>query len=151
VSLELAAPGGLKRLMGRRGERRITFSAREISVEHGDLLRAPLRFAPGAVLVAAVDPGPAEVGREGRRGRFPILHRLGPSQVVPAGEGIEGWLWTSEDGTAFTLLGDGAPNLAMVFSPPCSRGSPGPGPSPTARCRRPSAATCPTTSRRTRP
>jgi hypothetical protein len=114
---ELAAPGGLKRLLGgRKGEHRLTLTPQRISVEYAEALQAPLSFAPGAVAVAAVDPGDA-----GRASAFAILHRLGPSQVVPRSEGIEGWLWTSRDGSAFHQLGEGAPNLALLFSPPLDR------------------------------
>ena len=38
--------------------------------------------------------------------------------MIPREEGIDGWMWTSTDGPAFTLLGDDAPNLAFMFSPP---------------------------------
>jgi len=114
VVFELAAPTGFKnRLRGARGPSRLTLTPGEIVVEHG-ALQAPLRFAPGSVAVATVDAGPAG----GARGRFPILHRLGPTQVVPRELGIMGWLWTSGDGSALTVLGDDAPNLAFVFSPP---------------------------------
>jgi len=105
--------------MGRRpsGEHRISFTPQEITVEHGGALRAPLRFAPGSVVVAATDPGPASAGRR-PVGRFPILHRLAADRVIPREEGIDGWLWTGTDGSAFTVLGDEAPNVAFVFSPP---------------------------------
>src|SRR3954454_15862306 len=88
VVLELAAPGGMKRLMGgRKGEHRLTFTPQEIVVEHSGALRAPLRFAPGSVVVAAVDPGPVSVGKD--RGRFPVLRRIGTDRVIPREEGIE--------------------------------------------------------------
>ena len=121
VVLELggAGSGGVRRLVGaRKAEGRLSLTPQEIVVEHAGSLRAPLRFAPGSVLVASIDPGPASVGKDGVRGRFPILRRIGIDKVIPRSEGIEGWLWTSTDGSAFTVLGDGAPNLALVFSPP---------------------------------
>jgi hypothetical protein len=117
---ELAAPGGLKRLMGGRGRNRVTMTPDEIVVEHGESLRGPLRFAPGAVALATVDPGRADLAKGAAVGRFPVLHRLGPSQVVPRELGIRGWLWTSTDGSAFTCLGHDAPNVAFLFSPPLS-------------------------------
>src|SRR3712207_767265 len=100
---ELATPGGLKKLLGGRGRSRLVMTPSEIVVEHAESLRAPLRFAPGAVAVATTDPGPPSVAKGEARGRFPILHRLGPRQVVPRELGIMGWVWTSADGSAFTL------------------------------------------------
>ncbi len=120
LTFDLAAPGGFKKLLGGRGQNRLLLTPEEIVVEHGESLRGPLRFAPGAVTVATVDPGRASAGKGPAIGRFPVLHRLGPSQVVPRELGITGWLWTSEDGSAFTVLGSDAPNVALVFSPPLS-------------------------------
>ena len=40
---------------------------------------------------------------------------------MPRDLGIMGWLWTTTDGSAFTLLGTDAPNVAFVFSPPLSQ------------------------------
>jgi hypothetical protein len=120
VVVELSAPGGMRRLMGgRKGEHKLTMTPREIVVEHAGALRAPLRFAPGSVLLAAVDPGGGGGGRKAI-GRFPILHRLTADRVIPREEGIEGWVWTSTDGSALTTLTDEAPNLAFIFSPPLS-------------------------------
>src|SRR5688572_7789458 len=103
---DLASPGGFKKLLGGRGRSRLVLTPAEIVVEHGESLRAPLRFAPGTVVVATTDPGPPNIPKGEARGRFAILHRLGPSQIVPRDLGIMGWLWTSSDGSAFTLLGD---------------------------------------------
>jgi hypothetical protein len=121
VVIDLSAGGGgVKRLIGgRRGDGRITFTPQEITVEH-DSLAAPLRFAPGSVVAAGLDPGAADVGKNVPRGRFPVLRRIGIDRIIPREEGIEGWLWTSVDGSAFTVLGDAAPNLAFLFSPPLS-------------------------------
>jgi hypothetical protein len=119
VVLELEQPSGFKaKLLGKRGPYQVTLTPSEIVVEHGDALRAPLRFAPGSVVVASLDPGRTQIGKDERVGRFPILHRIGKTQVVPREEGIEGWVWTSTDGSAFTVLGNEAPNLAFIFSPP---------------------------------
>lgn len=112
VTVPLVSGGGVKRLLGgRKGEHRLTLTPQEIVVEHGDL-RAPLRFAPGSVAVAAVDPG------EAAEGRFPILRRLSPTAVVPRSQGIEGWVWTSAERSALTALTAEAPNVLFVFSPP---------------------------------
>lgn len=117
--LELAEPpGGLKRLVGRPGPRSLTLSAAHLVIEHPAVLRAPLELAPGGIAVATVDPGPSRV--DGPGGRFPILRRLSPTAVVPREEGIEGWLWTSTGGSAYTLIADegSAPNVALVFLKP---------------------------------
>ena len=111
--------GGMKRLLGGppKGEHALTLTPGEVIVRHGSLL-APLRFAPGSIAVATIDHGPASVGKDTARGRFPVLHQIAVNRVVPREEGIEGWLWTNVDGSAFLVLGDEAPNLAFVFSPP---------------------------------
>ena len=118
LEFALAAAGGFKKLLGGRGANRLVLTPAEIVVEHAEALRAPLRFAPGSVVVAETDPGAAGVPKGEKGGRFAILHRLGPTQIVPRELGIMGWLWTSVDGSAFTVLGDDAPNLALLFSPP---------------------------------
>ena len=110
--------GGFKRLLGKKGPMFIALSPSEIVVEHAQYLQAPLRFAPGAVSVATVDSGPAQAGKSGDTGRFPILHRLSTGKLMPRQEGIEGWLWTSRDGSVLASLTDDAPNLAFVFVPP---------------------------------
>jgi hypothetical protein len=111
--------GGVKRLLGGppKGEHRLTLTPTELVIEHG-ALEAPLRFAPGSVAVATIDHGPAQLGKDTGRGRFPVLHRLAPTRTVPREEGIEGWLWTNVEDSAFLVLGDEAPNVAFIFSPP---------------------------------
>jgi hypothetical protein len=111
--------GGVKRLLGGvpKGEHRLTLTPGELVVEHRSL-DGELRFAPGSVAAAVLDPGPANPGKETASGRFPILHRLTATSVVPREEGIEGWLWTNREESAFLVLGDEAPNVAFVFSPP---------------------------------
>jgi hypothetical protein len=121
VSLSTGATG-FKKLLGASagGEHRLTLTPGELVVEHG-ALEAPLRFAPGTVAVATVDHGPPGLGKTSTHpphGRFPILHRLSSTAVVPREEGIEGWLWTNIEASAFLVLGDEAPNVAFVFSPP---------------------------------
>jgi hypothetical protein len=119
--LELEAPSsGFKRLLGgRKGPMYVSLAPSEIVIEHAQYLKAPLRFAPGAVAVATVDRGPAQVPRDADVGRFPILHRLATGKPVPREEGIEGWVWTTRDGSALaTLCGDDAPNVALLFVPP---------------------------------
>ena len=120
VVAQLSRGGGMKRMLGggRKGEHRLTLTPQEIAVEHAEMLRAPLRFAPGSVVVAVVDPGPGNLPKDVPRGRFAILRRLSPTTVIPRDQGIEGWLWTTTDGSAFTVLTDEAPNAAFLFSPP---------------------------------
>jgi hypothetical protein len=104
----------------RAGEDLLRLSAIGVTIEHGRVLRQPLRLGLGSISVGAVDPGPARA--RSNEGRFPILRRLGPTAVVPRSEGIEGWLWTSAGGTGLTMLGedDEAPNAALVFAKPLS-------------------------------
>jgi hypothetical protein len=118
--IELEAPGGFKRLLGGRGENRVSISGADIWIEHSTKLRAPLRIPPALVSAAAVDPGPAAPPRGEAIGRFPVLRHLGPGRVLPREEGIEGWAWTSSGGSAFTIIGDEdvAPNLLFVFLTP---------------------------------
>lgn len=120
VRFELESPsGGFKRLLGRKGPMWLSLSPAEIVVAHAGYLRAPLRFAPGAVSVATIDGGPAQIPKDSDVGRFPILHRMATGKPVPREEGIEGWMWTSRDGSSLaTLCADDAPNLAFVFVPP---------------------------------
>ena len=118
ITLDLAETTGVRRLLGRRGgTHRLSLTPAEVVVEHAGALKAPLRFAPGAVTVAAVDPGPADPSR-GAGGRFPVLHRIATDRVIPRDMGIDGWLWTGKDGSACAVLGADAPNLALLFSPP---------------------------------
>ena len=119
--LELEAPSsGFKRLLGgRKGPMYLSLAPAEIVIEHAQYLQAPLRFAPGAVAAATVDPGPAQVPKDADVGRFPILHKLATGKAMPREEGIEGWVWTSRDASAFvSLCGDDAPNVALLFVPP---------------------------------
>jgi hypothetical protein len=103
---------------GRGGEDRIRLVGTEIVFEHARVLRAPLTIRAGLVAVATVDRGRREerVGEDS--GRFAILHRMSATAVLPVEEGVEGWLWTSRSGSALPMLGDGAPNLALVFVKP---------------------------------
>ena len=118
--IELEAPtGGFKRLLGRKGPMYLSLSPAQIEVAHAQYLAGPLRFAPGAVAVATVDRGPAQPVKDAHIGRFPILHRLATGKMVPREEGIEGWVWTSRDGSALTSLsGEDVPNVALLFVPP---------------------------------
>jgi hypothetical protein len=72
----------------------------------------------GTLHLGIVDRGPASTS--GLQGRFPVLKRLTATTVVPREQGIEGWLWTSEGGSALTLLCDAdvVPNAALLFTKP---------------------------------
>src|SRR3712207_2112763 len=74
VVLDLEAPsGGFKRLLGgRKGPMFLSLAPAEIVITHAHYLQAPLRFAPGAVAVATLDPGPPHAPRDLDIGRFPI-------------------------------------------------------------------------------
>jgi hypothetical protein len=86
------------------------------TLEIDGLLRAPLKLTLGQLQIGMVDRGPAKV--RGAAGRFPILKRLSATAVLPREQGIEGWLWTSTGGSALTLIGEGAPTGALLFTKP---------------------------------
>jgi hypothetical protein len=119
LRLEGGAAKGWRRKLGGGGaqEDQIQLSGSEITFEHSGLLQRPLAIPAGLVAVAAVDQG-SERARTKNSGRFAILHRVGPTEVIPAEQGVEGWLWTSESGSALPTLGTAAPNLALVFVKP---------------------------------
>jgi hypothetical protein len=86
------------------------------TLEADGLLREPLRLTLGQLHIGIVDRGPARV--KGQAGRFAILKRLSATTVLPREQGIEGWLWTSTGGSAYTLIGDDAPTGAILFTKP---------------------------------
>jgi hypothetical protein len=86
------------------------------TLEVDGLLRAPLKLTLGQLQIGMVDRGPAKV--RGAAGRFPVLKRLSATAVLPREQGIEGWLWTSTGGSALTLIGEGAPTGALLFTKP---------------------------------
>jgi len=108
------------RSWGRRkaGTDLLRLSAMGASISHERALHTTLRLPLGTLQLGLVDPGPARPG--GMAGRFPILKRLSATAVVPREQGIEGWLWTSLNGSALTVLGDAedAPNAALLFTKP---------------------------------
>jgi hypothetical protein len=105
---------------GRRkvGGDAIRLSALGAVIEHGGVLREPLRLPLGTLQLGLVEPGGPRPN--GMAGRFPILKRLSATAVVPRTQGIEGWLWTTIGGSALTMLGDEAeaPNAALLFTKP---------------------------------
>jgi hypothetical protein len=111
-----AARGGWGRRRG--GEDLLRLGPAGAVIEHGQALAAPLRLPLGQLQLGLVDPGPASPG--GLTGRFPVLKRLSATAVVPREHGIEGWLWTSQSGSALTVLGDpdDAPNAALLLTAP---------------------------------
>ena len=99
------APAGAIRLVGT-----------EIVFEHPETLAQPLTIPAGLIAVATVDRGRKASGED--QGRFPVLHRMSGAAVIPAEEGVEGWLWTERSGSALPMLGQATPNLALVFVTP---------------------------------
>ena len=83
-----------------------------------EMFHTPLRLPLGMLHLGLVERGSASPGRG--TGRFPVLRRVGPTAVIPREEGVEGWLWTTEGGSALTTLGDpeDAPNAALLFTKP---------------------------------
>lgn len=104
----------------RRGDGAVSISAIGAEIACDGVLAEPLRLPLGTLQIGAVDAGPARPG--GMSGRFAVLRRLSASTVLPFSEGIEGWLWTTLAGSAFTSLGDEeeAPNAALLFTKPLS-------------------------------
>jgi hypothetical protein len=102
----------------RRRSAELRLSAMGAVLTFDGALRSPLRVPLGTLQLGLVDPGAARPG--GMAGRFPILKRLSATAVVPREQGIEGWLWTSLNGSALTVLGDpdDAPNAALLFTKP---------------------------------
>src|SRR3954454_2840244 len=83
----------------RAGEDFLRLSATGAVLEHDRALREALMLPLGTLQLGLVDRGPA---RTGPPGRFPVLKRLSATTVVPREQGLEGWLWTSEGGSALT-------------------------------------------------
>ena len=114
IRLELPQSRGWRR---RSGELRL--HGTELTLTQPGVLREPLVLPGGRVEVAAVDRSRSE--RDGDHGRFPVLQRLGSNVIVPYEQGIQGWLWTSLNGSALPTLCDPAdtpPNLALIFVKP---------------------------------
>ena len=99
----------------RAGDDALRLSPLGATLEHDRMLREPLKLPLGTLQIGLVEPGSSNA-----EGRFPILHRLSASAVVPREHGIEGWLWTRQGGSAMTVLGDPdvAPNAALLFTKP---------------------------------
>jgi hypothetical protein len=102
----------------RGGEDLLRLSPLGAVLEHDRALREPLTLPLGTLQLGLVDRGPARAGDI--EGRFPVLKRLTATAVVPREEGLEGWLWTRQSGSALTLLCDAdvAPNAALLFTKP---------------------------------
>ena len=118
LPLEAGTPKGWrKRLAGGGGPAgAIRLVGTEIVFEHPETLAEPLTIPAGLVAVATVDRGRKASGED--QGRFPVLHRMSGAAVIPAEEGVEGWLWTERSGSALPMLGQATPNLALVFVTP---------------------------------
>jgi hypothetical protein len=118
LSLGAAAAKGWRRRLAGAGseEDQIRLVGSQIVFEHAATLAEPLTIPAGLVAVAVVDRGRGLA--DGDEGRFAILHRMSRTAVVPVEEGLEGWLWTLRGGSALPMLGEGPPNLALVFAAP---------------------------------
>lgn len=119
ITLTLDQPEGRGAWRKRRGaaaDRFIRLAGSEITFEHPSALRSALTVPAGLVAIASVDRGRSDGG--GLEGRFAILRRMSATAVLPQSDGVEGWLWTSSSGSALPMLGDGTPNLALVFIKP---------------------------------
>jgi hypothetical protein len=85
-------------------------------LEVEELFAQPLRLPLGRLQIGLVDRGSARTS--GPTGRFAVLRRLSPTAVLPREEGVEGWLWTSTGGSGLTILGEDAPDGALLFTSP---------------------------------
>jgi hypothetical protein len=115
IALPLAAPR--KRLARLGGGRPgvVRLHGAELTLLHPGAMQAPLTLPGGYVALATVDRGSTRA----EHGRFPILHRLTATAVIPQEHGIEGWLWTTRQGSALPAVGDeDLPNLALLFVKP---------------------------------
>jgi hypothetical protein len=106
------------RAWGRKGDGAIRLGPMGAAIEHGRVLREPLRLPLGTLQLGLVEPGSARPGS--MAGRFPVLKRVSANAVIPREQGIEGWLWTTIGGSGMTMLGDeeDAPNAALLFTKP---------------------------------
>ena len=111
---------GWRRRLGGGGDGgvggRIQLAGTDMTFEHPAVLQRPLTVPAGIVAVAAVHGGRG--ASDGGEGRFPILRRDDAGRVLAAEEGVAGWLWTERAGSALPMLGEGVPNLALVFAQP---------------------------------
>jgi hypothetical protein len=114
IVLELESPRGWRKLSGRdAGFIRLLGS--EVTFVRPGVLQEPLIIPGGLIKIAAVDRGRSDADH----GRFTILRRLSSTAVIPREQGIEGWLWTSRQGSALPTLSEGAedvPNVALMFT-----------------------------------
>ncbi|MGI8779638.1 MAG: hypothetical protein ACR2L8_05640 [Solirubrobacteraceae bacterium] len=114
--VRLEEPRGRRR-RGVAGAHALRFSPAGLVIEHDGALVAPLVVPLGSLALAAIDAGPAKAGH--MTGRLPVLRRLSQTAVVPREEGIEGWLWTSRDGSLLPSLAEqDAPNGVLLFTKP---------------------------------
>ena len=123
-AINLESESGWKRR--RAGDDVLRVSALGATLEHDRMLHEPLKLALGMLQIGIVEIGSADA-----KSRFPILHRLSATAIVPREHGIEGWLWTRGGGSALTIVGDQekAPNAALLFTKPlgddhCARSRP---------------------------
>jgi hypothetical protein len=102
----------------KRGADFLKLSPHGMELHYGGVLLAPLSMPLGAIAVACAESGPARA--IGNDSRFPVLHRLSATTVIPREVGVEGWLWTAAGGSAFPSLcdEDEAPNVALLFAHP---------------------------------
>lgn len=116
ICLELPQSRGWRRRSGQ-----LRLHGTELTLTQPGVLREPLVLPGGRVEVAAVDR--SRPTRDGAHGRFPVLQRLGSNAILPFDQGIQGWLWSSLNGSALPTLCDPAdtpPNLALIFVKPLS-------------------------------
>jgi hypothetical protein len=116
IVLELEGPRGWRNLSTREAGF-IRLLGSEVTFVRPGVLLDPLTIPGGLIKIAAVDRGRSDADH----GRFVVLRRLPSNAVVPREQGIDGWLWTSRQGSGIPTLSEGAedvPNLALMFTKP---------------------------------
>lgn len=114
ITIQLQSGKGWRRRQGGH----IRLEGAEITFVQPGVLREPMTLPAGLIELAAVEHGAAP---KNDHGRFVVVRRLAGNIIVPKEEGIEGWLWSSRNGSVLPGLQDssaGVPNLALLFTVP---------------------------------
>lgn len=117
--LSLAGLGALARRERSRthGVRRLTIGADRITIEHPDPLRAPLHLSRDLIRAIAIDDSGDP------RLRLPVVRAFSWAAPTAAPDGVEGYLWTADDGDTLLPVVGGPkdkPTVAIVLRHPAA-------------------------------